>query len=290
MERFGATISMPTFCFLRTVSFADHNDDFARALAETRYQHLPGGRKKLAMLVRLAATVRPNRVLDVGCGNGGLALPLAALGYDVVGTDIDSASIEYCRARNRFANACFVLTDGTLREIDGRFDLIVCSEVLEHLESPDALISVVCAKLSPAGHLCVTIPNGYGLREIGGRLERRLRQRLGLERPLTVLRGWLSRHGMTSENEKYRTYTSNPEQGHVQRFTRSTIVRSLARRGLEVVGWENSFVIISVFHTRAGLSPLERLDSWAADRLPAALASGWYIHCVLSGNPYRRRQ
>ncbi len=280
---------MPTPCSLRAGSFAGGNDDFSRALAETRYQHLPGGRKKLATLVRLAATVRPDRVLDVGCGNGGLALPLAALGYDVVGTDIDSASIEYCRALNRFANARFVLTDGTLWEIDGRFDLIVCSEVIEHLENPDALISVMCAKLSPAGHLFVTIPNGYGLREIGGRVERRLRQRLGLERPLAVLRGWLSRHGMTSESEKYRTHTSNPEQGHVQRFRRSTIVRSLARRGLEVVGWQNSFVIISVFHTRAGLSPLERLDSWAADRLPAALASGWYIHCVLLGDPYRAR-
>jgi 2-polyprenyl-3-methyl-5-hydroxy-6-metoxy-1,4-benzoquinol methylase len=281
---------MPTPCSLRTVSFSGSNDDFARALAETQYQHLPGGRKKLATLIRLASTVRPDRVLDVGCGNGSLAWPLAALGCNVVGADIDSASIEYCRARNRFASACFVLTDGTLREIDGRFDLIVCSEVLEHLEDPDALISMMCAKLAPAGHLFVTIPNGYGLREIGGRVEHLLRQRLGLERPLMVLRGWLSRHGMTSESDKYRTHTSNPEQGHVQRFTCSTIVRSLDRRGLEVVGWQNSFVIISVFLTRAGLSPLERLDSWAADRLPAALASGWYIHCVFSRDPYRGRR
>jgi hypothetical protein len=83
--------------------------------------------------------------------------------------------------------------------------------------------------------------------------------------------------GMPSAEEKYEMYTSNPEQRHTQRFTRRQILDLLEAEGLEVVDWRNSFVILSVFHCRSGASLVERLDSWAADHLPAACASGWFL-------------
>ena len=255
------------------------NELFAQVLSQTGYQHLPGGRKKLATLVSVVAAHRPRRVLDVGCGNGSLTLPVAFLGVDVVGTDVDSASIETCRARNSFAHARFVRTDGSLSEIEGTFDLILCSEVLEHLEDPDALLTAMCAKLAPGGRILITIPNGYGLREIGGRVERSLREMPLLRRLLPALRRWLTRHGMVAETVKVATHSLNPDQGHVQKFTRPDIERRLQAHDLEVVDWKNSFVILSVFRTRSGLSAIERVDSWMADHLPPACASGWYIQC-----------
>jgi 2-polyprenyl-3-methyl-5-hydroxy-6-metoxy-1,4-benzoquinol methylase len=255
-------------------------DLFQRALSETRYQHIPGGRKKLETLFGLAAELRPDRILDVGCGNGGLALPLALVGCEVVATDVDRRSIDYCRSSCRFPNVTFVPTDGALGEITGIFDLIVCSEVLEHLEAPDALIAAMAAKLSPRGRLFITIPNGYGAREVGGRAERYLRERLRLERLFVALRRLLGRHGMVAESEKYLTYTSNPDQDHVQKFTTTDIRRRLARQRLALLEWRSSFVLFSIFQTRAGSSAIERFDSWAADHLPAAMASGWYLVCA----------
>src|SRR5205823_6650318 len=179
---------------------------------KTNYQRFPGGQKKLRVLAETILREFPTRprVLDVGCGNGGLTFPIAALGCEVVGADLDADSIDRCRERNRFPNARFVHTDGSLTTIDGVFDLIVCSEVLEHLDEPRPLVAAMRAKLAPAGLIFITIPNGYGLREIGGRSEQFLRRRCGLDRTLAGLRRVLGRVGMPSAKEKYDMHTCNP--------------------------------------------------------------------------------
>jgi hypothetical protein len=82
---------------------------------------------------------------------------------------------------------------------------------------------------------------------------------------------------MPSAEEKYQMHTSNPDQGHVQKFTRRRIIDLLHAERLELSAWRSSFVILSVFYCRSGESSIERLDSWAADHLPVACASGWYI-------------
>ncbi len=245
---------------------------------------LPVSRRseKLGVLARLVCDefpVRP-RVLDVGCGNGSISFPLAALGCEVVGADVDPASIDWCVRHNRYERATFVLTTETLREVKGSFDLIVCSEVLEHLHEPRPLVAAMSEKLAPSGRLFVTVPNGYGLREMGGRCERFLRERSALvDAAIRALRERLERSGMPSARAKYEMHTSNPEQGHVQKFTRSQMTRLLESEHLRIVDWRNSFVILSVLYCRSGLSAVERLDSWLADHLPASCASGWYICC-----------
>jgi SAM-dependent methyltransferase len=258
------------------VRIGEPPSEFWRA---TSYQRFPGGHKKLAMLAEIILhrfDERP-RVLDVGCGNGALTFPIAALGCEVVGVDVDRDSIERCSERNRFSNARFVHTDGTLATLDGVFDLIVCSEVLEHLVEPRPLLAAMCGKLAPAGLVFITIPNGYGLREIGGRSEQFLQRRCGLDRTLAGLRRVLGRVGMPSAKEKYDMHTCNPDQEHVQKFTRREILDLLEAEGLEVSDWRNSFVILSVFYCRSGASFVERLDSLVADHLPAACASGWFL-------------
>lgn len=266
-----------------SVSSAERNrkELLGRALAETTYHHFPGGRKKLEVLIEIVVRLSPEhrRILDVGCGNGALSFPLAAIGCQVVGTDVDAESIETCRSRRRFPNARFVQSGGLLREVDGPFDLIVCAELLEHLHDPRPLVAAMAERLAPEGRLFVTVPNGYGLREIGGRLEKRLRRRPSFERSIISLRRRLVRFGMPSERDKYVMHTSNPEQEHVQKFTRGSILRLLHGAGFEVVDWRKSFLTLSVFHCRSGLSWIERIDSRAADLLPAAMASGWYITC-----------
>jgi SAM-dependent methyltransferase len=263
---------------------AEHDSSAPLPWSAAEYFQFPGGRKKLGILARLVRDKFPHppRVLDVGCGNGAISFPLAALGCEVVGADTDQASVDSCLRRNTYERATFVLTTETLREVKGSFDLIVCSEVLEHLHEPRPLVAAMAEKLAPSGCLFVTIPNGYGLREIGGRCERFLRERWGLDNALRALRARLERMGMPSARAKYEMHTSNPEQGHVQKFTRSQMTRLLECEHLRIVDWRNSFVILSVFYCRSGLSAVERFDNWLADRLPASCASGWYICCRLA--------
>jgi SAM-dependent methyltransferase len=217
----------------------------------------------------------------VGCGNGSIALPVASLGYRVVGVDVDPGSIEHARAANRLPNARFELVEGDRLDLGERFDVVICSEVLEHLHEPLPLIRAISAAMADDGLAIITVPNGQGLRELLGRLENFLKATLRLQH---VLKGIRRLAGMPDPDEKCLMHTSNVEEagtGHVQAFSLPGIARRLARGGLEVARVVKSFFIFSVFVKRRGdaWTAVDRLDSRLADVLPASMASGWYLLC-----------
>src|SRR5688500_7735012 len=78
---------------------------------------------------RIVADIAPRRVLDAGCAMGLLVETLRARGVDAVGLDISSYAID--RVHESVKPFC---RQGSIAEpLDGRFDLIVCIEVLEHM-------------------------------------------------------------------------------------------------------------------------------------------------------------
>jgi SAM-dependent methyltransferase len=70
----------------------------------------------------------PCKVLDLACGNGRVAIPLAARGYDVLGVDFQPDYVERARDRAKevSSNALFDVVD--MRELDyvGEFDAVIC--------------------------------------------------------------------------------------------------------------------------------------------------------------------
>lgn len=262
-----------------TAPIASESELQERFREATDYQTIPGGRKKLDYifaLVRRLQQQRPGlRVLDVGCGNGPLTFPIAALGCAVTGVDVNAASIEHNRAVSRFPNARFETVPGANFDLGETFDLIICSEVLEHLETPQPLADSIARHLAPGGVLMVTVPNGYGPREVLGRIEIFLRRSAGLGRVIDPVR---RAFGMLDHATKCAVHTSNPEQDHVQKFTIRQMRGIFARAGLSVVETVNSVFIFGVVF---GRSPaVDRFDSRLADFLPRALASGWYFLCT----------
>ena len=105
----------------------------------------------------------PQRILDLGCGNGSLTRHIAALGCEVVGCDPDEHGLEI--ARRNVPGATFV-TCGVYDEstpLDGeQFDVVLSSEVIEHLFYPGRLVEFADRLLTPKGHLVLTTPyHGY---------------------------------------------------------------------------------------------------------------------------------
>lgn len=100
--------------------------------------------------------------LDVGCGAGLLAEPLARLGADVIALD---ASPELIVAAREHAAAVGLEIDyraGELAALDGKFDLVTCMEVVEHVADPAAFVRDLAARLAPGGLLIMSTPNATG--------------------------------------------------------------------------------------------------------------------------------
>ncbi|MBN8832496.1 MAG: bifunctional 2-polyprenyl-6-hydroxyphenol methylase/3-demethylubiquinol 3-O-methyltransferase UbiG [Sphingomonadales bacterium] len=109
------------------------------------------------------ATFRPlagKRALDIGCGAGLVAEPLARLGADVTAVDAAPENIAVARAHAAQMGlaidyrACGV---ETLREAP--YDLITALEVIEHVTDPGAFLSAIARLLKPDGLLILSAPN-----------------------------------------------------------------------------------------------------------------------------------
>lgn len=73
-------------------------------------------------------------VLDLGCGKGENAFDLASKAKVVVAIDIEQKNIDNAQSKYRKDNLTFLVGDATTHEFDTRFDSIVLSNVLEHIE------------------------------------------------------------------------------------------------------------------------------------------------------------
>jgi 2-polyprenyl-6-hydroxyphenyl methylase/3-demethylubiquinone-9 3-methyltransferase len=99
-------------------------------------------------------------VLDAGCGNGALAGLLLERGCRVVGIDLGRRGIEI--ARSTYPDARFEVMPVDERMVERLdehpFDLVVSTEVLEHLYAPDAFLRGCYAALRPGGRLILSTP------------------------------------------------------------------------------------------------------------------------------------
>lgn len=137
---------------------------------------------------------------EVGCGEGELSIRLAKRGLDVAGVDIAAEAIQEARQRIQAAGVNVEVSTGSIYELDAklhRADLLVCCEVLEHLDDTERALEKLhelCGR-----YLITSVP------------------REPIWRALNMARG------------KYWSDLGNTP-GHVQHWSRSTFLSTVSTR------------------------------------------------------------
>lgn len=109
-------------------------------------------------IIRLAGEMKGQRVLDIGCGDGALSYLLAKQGVRVSGLDNEELGLAY--AKRNVPQAEFVLASAyELPFGEASFDLVVSSELIEHLEQPEKMLAEAVRVLRPGGQLILTTPH-----------------------------------------------------------------------------------------------------------------------------------
>jgi 2-polyprenyl-3-methyl-5-hydroxy-6-metoxy-1,4-benzoquinol methylase len=114
------------------------------------------------VLARLQV-LKPTRVLDLGCGNGSLCRVIKDAGIQVEGCDTSEEGVQQARAAHPdIPFFCLSVYDEPPSEWLGQFDIIVSTEVVEHLYDPRALPRLAKRLLKPGGVVLATSPyHGY---------------------------------------------------------------------------------------------------------------------------------
>lgn len=120
-------------------------------------------RRRQTIEAVLKAMPPPAHVLDLASAQGNFAITLAALGYKVTWNDLRAELADYVRMKSLegtdlefVAGNVFELGDVHL----GRYDVVLATEIIEHVAHPDKFIAKLATLLRPGGVLVLSTPNG----------------------------------------------------------------------------------------------------------------------------------
>ena len=193
----------------------------------------------LSRLETLAHLPKPvGRVLDIGCGEGGVAAPLREAGAGwITGIELLPEPAEV--ARKVYDEVLVGDALEKLPQASGPFDTVLCYDVLEHIYDPLSLIRWLYEYAAPGAQLHVSVPNA---------------SHISLLRDL-ILRGTFG----------YQPF-GHRDATHIRWFTRKDIVALITE-----AGWRVQTVAWSQLHRSRHLHTLTR------GRTTEYLAGQWYV-------------
>src|ERR1700761_4150747 len=213
-------------------------------------------------------------VLDVGCGNGVISRSLGSKGFVVKGVDVSEKAIEKAKSLNTYPNVRFEVCSAEKLVADGqRFHAVVCSEVLEHLNEPGKLLSVLHQILHDTGVLIVTVPNGKGPREAL------------VTKPFIALQkknNWAWRFvNKVKRGFGYKGTTVQSDADdltHIQFFTRKSLEELAGKNDFRIIRFGKTNFIEDVFPFSFLAKKIKVLQKWdcaVAERLPYRFTGGF---------------
>ena len=232
--------------------------------------------KRLEIITKTLTEQLPSdaAILDVGCGNGIISRGIGSKGFNVLGIDVSAKAVEKARELNRLPNVKFEVISADQLVSDGKkYQGVICSEVLEHLNHPEKLLYTLYQSLADDGILIVTVPNGNGPRE-----SIITKPVIKLERKKNFI--WK----IMMKSKKLFGYSGTTVQSdasdltHVQFFSKKALYKLASENHFKIVNFKVTNFVDDVFPfsliTRKSKT-LQRLDAYVADHLPHQVAGSF---------------
>ncbi len=143
-------------------NYPDYQKRLERRLFQEKYQedHI----RKYESVIDF----KNKNILDVGCGMGGLLTAMLLRGYNVSGLDFNPDYCEITKLRAAKYGFSPLVLEGVLEQLPfagSSFDVVICSDVLEHVQNPIKSLEEINRVLKPGGKLLLTITNRFSLRD-----------------------------------------------------------------------------------------------------------------------------
>lgn len=140
-----------------------HSYDLEEVFGQVRYYgyvyaYQRRARETLDLIQRVA---RPGaKILDVAAAQGNFSLRLAEMGYRVTWNDLRAELADYVRLKHERGEIEFAPGNVFDLGFDGLFDVVLITEIIEHVAHPDEFLQKIGRLVKPGGHVVMTTPNG----------------------------------------------------------------------------------------------------------------------------------
>lgn len=194
----------------------------------------------------ILSKVKPgDRVLDLGCGPGKVTKEIETRGAKAIGLDFSDVILERARQHNvKLVKAD--MDEGGLPFGDGRFDLVVLTQTIEHLFYYQRVIKEINRVLKVDGRLILSIPN---------------------------IAHWRFRLWLLWGRFPYLEDTQTHFQ-HIRFFTLKDIKKLCRENGFSIIEVKGSSALdwCPIYHWRMNMTPIRQMYELAAGCWPALFA------------------
>lgn len=124
--------------------------------------------ERIATIEQFGGTIPERRILEISCGMGGTLVALAHAGADVVATEFNR---EYCAIAQRRGERynldlpIFNAVGEAIPFADNTFDLVICWDIVEHVQNPAHMVRELRRVVRPDGRVLLTIINRWAWRD-----------------------------------------------------------------------------------------------------------------------------
>jgi len=100
------------------------------------------------------------RILDIAAAQGNFSLTLAEIGYEVTWNDLREELADYVKLKHESGIIHYAPGNIFALNFDADFDVILITEIIEHVAHPDEFLKKCSQLLKPKGHIVMSTPNG----------------------------------------------------------------------------------------------------------------------------------